>query len=311
VLAIRSPETTGVASGEWCPFGLGGVGPELPLDQRIDDGGSLVFDSAPLEAELQILGAPVAELTLSSDKPRANLIVRLSDVRPDGEVTRVTYGVLNLSHRESHEHPTALEPGKRYKIRLQLCEIGHVFPAGHRLRVSISTAYWPILFPSPDGATLSIATGVSRISLPERPKRPEDASVPGFQEPEGCEQLPARTLREAKITRTFQRDIGTGVAEYAIRRDDGRIRLEHSKTHVETLKSSIFRVRDDDPLSAESIVTVTFKLDRPDWDTEVRSGVTLTGDATHFRLVTDIDVFDQGARIYSKTWDHRIKRDLV
>jgi len=311
VLSIRSPETVGVASGEWCPFGLGGVGPELPTDQRQDDGGSLVFDSAPLAESLEILGAAVAELTLSSDKPRANLIVRLSDIQPDGTVLRVTYGVLNLTHRESHEHPTALEPGKTYKVRLQLNEVGHVFPKGHRLRVAISTAYWPILYPSPDGATLSIATGLSRVTLPVRAPRAEDAKVPDFEEPEGTPMIPVETLRPAEIVRKLTQDISSGITEYAIYRDDGRLRMAHSGTILETVKANIFRVRADDPLSAESVVTCTFKMERPDWNAEIRTGVTLTGDVTHFRLVTNLDVFDAGVRIDSKTWDQRIKRDLV
>ena len=311
VLAIRSPETVGIAGGEWCPFGLGGVGPELPLDQRMDDGGSLVFDSPPLSEKLEILGAPVADLLLSSDKPRANLTVRLSDVAPNGEVTRVTYGVLNLTHRDSHEFPTALEPGKRTKIRLQLNEIAHVFPAGHRLRIAISTAYWPIIFPSPDGATLSVVTGASRVSLPVRAPRAEDASVPAFPEPAGAPMLAAETLRAATIRRTINLDLGTGITEYAIHRDDGAQKLTHSDTVVETVKANIFRVKGEDPLSAESVVTVSYRMKRPGWDVEVRSGVTLTGDATHFRLVTDLDVFEDNARVHARTWDQKIERDLV
>ena len=52
-------------------------------------------------------------------------------------------------------------------------------------------------------------------------------------------------------------------------------------------------------------------MKRPGWDVEVRSGVTLTGDATHFRLVTDLDVFEDNARVHARTWDQKIKRDLV
>ncbi len=311
LVSIRSPETVGVASGEWCPFGLGGVGPELPTDQRQDDGGSLVFDSGVLPEPLEILGAPVAELSISSDKPRANLIARLSDIRPDGTVLRVTYGVLNLTHRESHEHPTALEPGKTYKVRLQLNEVGHVFPKGHRLRVAISTAYWPILYPSPDRATLSIATGESRFTLPVRPPRTEDAKVPNFEEPEGAPMIAVETLRPAKIVRELTTDISTGITEYAIHRDDGRLKMAHSGTILETVKANIFRVRDDDPLAAESVVTCTFKMERPEWNAEIRTGVTLTCDATHFRLVTNLDVFDAGVRIDAKTWEQKIARDLV
>src|SRR5690606_28614585 len=104
-LTVRSPENTGVHGGEWCPYGLGGLAPELPLDQREEDGKSLVFDTGPLTEAMEILGAPVAELEVAADQPGGLIAVRLNDVAPDGASTRVTYGVLNLTHRESHETP--------------------------------------------------------------------------------------------------------------------------------------------------------------------------------------------------------------
>ena len=93
-------------AGRWCPYQLT---PDLPLDQRLEDGGALTFDTDPLPERLEVLGAPVAELALAVDRPVALLAARLSDVAPDGAATRVSYGLLNLTHRESHEHPTALK----------------------------------------------------------------------------------------------------------------------------------------------------------------------------------------------------------
>ena len=110
-LDFRSPQTTGLGAGEWCGFGAPG---EAPLDQRGDDGCSLTFDSEPLRERIEILGAPVAALEVSVDQPVAFIAVRLNDVAPGGASTRVTYGLLNLTHRDNHEHPRPLEPGKRY-----------------------------------------------------------------------------------------------------------------------------------------------------------------------------------------------------
>ena len=100
----------------------------MPLDQRLEDGGALTFDTEPLPERLEILGAPVVELELAVDRPVALVAARLSDVAPDGAATRVSYGLLNLTHRESHEHPTALEPGRRYRVRLQLNDVGAGIP---------------------------------------------------------------------------------------------------------------------------------------------------------------------------------------
>jgi hypothetical protein len=310
-LPLRSPESLGIAGGEWCPFGVGGVGPEMPLDQRIDDGGSLNFDSAPLAEPLSILGAPVAELVLAADRPRAMVVVRLSDVATDGAATRVSYGVLNLTHRDSHEHPTPLEPGRRYPVRVALNDAGHVFPPGHRIRVSISTAYWPIVWPSPDGAVVTVLAGESGFTLPVRKPRPEDAALARFGEAEGAPPLAVEIARPASIERTVQRDIGTGEMVYRIERDDGRVKLEHTGTVLETVKSLVFRIADDRPLSAHSEVRVTFRFERDDWRAAIVSRVRLTGDAEQFRLETDLDVYDGEARIHCRSWDQRIRRDLV
>src|SRR5690606_27094731 len=94
---VASPQTTGLAGGEWCPIWLG---PESPTDQRQDDAGSLCFDSPPLPDRLEIFGAPVVELDLAVDRPQAEIAVRLCEVFADGAAARITYGVLNLAHRD-------------------------------------------------------------------------------------------------------------------------------------------------------------------------------------------------------------------
>ena len=61
----------------------------------------------------------MVEVELASDKPVAMICARLCDIHPDGASERVSYGLLNLTHRESHEHPSALQPGRRYRVRVR------------------------------------------------------------------------------------------------------------------------------------------------------------------------------------------------
>ncbi len=61
-----------------------------------------------------MLGTPVVRLRVAADCPVAQVSLRLNDVLPDGRVTRVSYQVFNLTHRDSHEEPRALEPGRFY-----------------------------------------------------------------------------------------------------------------------------------------------------------------------------------------------------
>ena len=134
--AACSPQTVGTCSGEWVPFGRGR---DQARDQQEDDMRSLVFETTPLDAPIEILGAPMVTLDVASDRPIANLVVRLCDVHPSGESLRVSYGVLNLTHREGHEQPAPLAIGERYRVRIQLNDTGSVFPAGHKVRLAIST----------------------------------------------------------------------------------------------------------------------------------------------------------------------------
>ena len=177
---ICSPLWVGLAAGE---VGRYGEEAEWAPDQREDDGGSLVFTGPPLAKAVEILGAPQVHLEFASDKPQALVCVRLNDVAPDGRSTRVTVGLLNLTHRDSHEHATPLKPGKTYKAVVDLDDIAHAFPKGHRIAVSISTTYWPIAWPSPELATLTISCGKSFLALPVRPPNPADRKLRPFGEP--------------------------------------------------------------------------------------------------------------------------------
>jgi uncharacterized protein len=123
--AVSSPQTVGKCSGNWIPFGRGH---DQAGDQQEDDMRSLVFETPPLDAPIEMLGAAIVALDVESDRPIANVVIRLCDVHPSGESLRVSYGVLNLAHRDGHEKPALLKMGERYRVRIQLNDAGSVFP---------------------------------------------------------------------------------------------------------------------------------------------------------------------------------------
>lgn len=116
-LTIQSPLSVGQFAGKWCSYN---APPDLPYDQREEDGGSLVFDTDPFTERCEILGSPVLELSFASTAPVAMVAVRLSDVAPDGRATRISYGLLNLTHYKGHSEPERLVPGQRYQVAVQL-----------------------------------------------------------------------------------------------------------------------------------------------------------------------------------------------
>ena len=196
-LRIRSPLTLGLFAGKWCSYA---GGPDLAHDQREEDGGALVFDSAPLGEPLEILGAPEIELELSADQPSGMVAVRLSDIAEDDKITRVTYGMLNLTHRNSREHPEHLVPGTRYRIRVPLNGVAHSFPKGHRLRIAVSTSYWPLSWLPPAPVTLMIHLAGSCLELPVRAPRAEDAQLRAFDHPRVRRPRRAGNSRKAGTT---------------------------------------------------------------------------------------------------------------
>ena len=170
---VCSPAWTGSGAGEWMGTG---APHEEPGDQRLDDGFSRCFDSAPLTERLEMLGAPTFEAEIAADRPVAQIGVRLCDVAPDGASRRVSYGVLNLTHRDSHAEPEPLAPGEFYRVKLKLNDCGYVFAPGHRLRLAISTAYWPLIWPAPERATLTLRLPAT-LTLPARVAPAGEAAV--------------------------------------------------------------------------------------------------------------------------------------
>ena len=181
-------------------------GDELPGDQQVDDAGSLTFTSAPLNASLEILGSPTVQLSFCVDKPLAFVVIRLCDVSADGVSRRVSYAVHNLTHLNGDRTPERLVPGRRYDTEIRLHDIAYSFRPGHRMRVSISTTYWPLCWPSPEIVTLTLFAGASSIDLPVRPPRDEDAGLAELRQPAESRVAPtARSLSAAIRSRKRQR----------------------------------------------------------------------------------------------------------
>ena len=265
---ISSPLTIGAAGGEWCAYSLGGIGPELPLDQRQDDSYSLVFDGEPLAAPLEVLGAPMLEIEASSDRPLLQLVARLNDVSPDGEIARVSFGVLNLSHRDGHTHPRALEPGRRCTVRVQLNAAGHRFAKGHRIRVALSTSYWPMVWPSPERGTLSIIPGSSTLELPVRKPATGNERLPSNPRNRRCPPSAACCARGMRIG-ALSTSIGTAFERVEVLRDDGRSVIEDigvetgfaRRCAIESIRA-MPRAHAPKPIMSSSIVTTRHGITR-------------------------------------------------
>jgi predicted acyl esterase len=282
---------------------------ELLSDQRPVDAFSLVYDSAPLTEDLGIMGRPQAMLKASADAPLANWFARLSDVAPDGQVTQITGAGLNGAQRESMSNPKALEPGKTYPLDVEMHLTTWVFPKGHRIRLSVSNALWPMALSTPYKTITSLQLGGShgsKLVLPVVPVhgQPANLSPPqpseertdlkSFGFPWPGEWLVTRDEGRQKTTVTWKGKMG---AKYPWGREND---LENLSYEIEDAHPEVNVIRGD----AETTLTLRDRV-------LVWSGhLSFSSDTQNFFYKYTRELRKDGKLIKTKTWEETIPRDL-
>jgi putative CocE/NonD family hydrolase len=306
-LAHASPLTLGADAGSWLPYGNPA---DLPADQRDEDAWSLCFESETLVDELDLLGRPEARLRLAADRASAFVAVRLCDVRPDGSSALITRGVLNLCHRDGHDSPSALEPGREYDVVVPLKAISYVLPPGHRLRLGLSTSYWPWIWPSPDPVTLTLACDeASVLALPVREVAAEPADDPGFGAPETSRPLPFTLLAERNPRWEIARDAVSGRHTVVMSRALWGSRRLPDGLEYRDRDPVRFAIVEGDPLSARVECERTIEIGRGDWRTRIEVRAQMSADAESFHVTGTLDVFEGETPVIARAHSLRIPRD--
>ncbi|WP_413742005.1 CocE/NonD family hydrolase [Sodalis sp. RH15] len=297
--SICSPAATGIVSGEWCPYGNG---PDMPGDQREDDAGSACFDSPVFTAPLQITGRPVIRLGLSSDSSQGMIAVRLNAVAPDGTSLRITYGLLNLTQRNGHDRREPLTAGERYDVALTLNAAAFILPAGYRLRVAVSTAYWPLAAPLPVRTTLTLHSGT--LELPVRDSGIASTPPPCLGRPPVPPALPSRIIVPPQRGRLrLIRDMNDGDTTLEVVRNLGAIYLEETGLRLDALGRETYKVNALDPCAASSRAVRSAGFHRGEWHARLEVSSLLTADDGGWRLVSSLEAFDGDSRIFHRRWD--------
>lgn len=306
---VDSPQQTGLDAGRFFPFGNEA---DLPPDQRDEDAHSACFDFAVPEdgAPIEILGRPRVSLSLRAGAPTGQVIARLCDIAPDGSSTLVTRGALNLSARYGRDRAVEAQLGEAEDHVFELNGIGHTFPPGHRVRLAVSSAYWPWIWPQPDAAGFTLDPVGSNLTLPVR--RHTDDAVE-WEEPEHSEPLgvvaPA-TLEEPRPERLVVRDVAKGEWRLEVDPRYGGTRvypdgLEFTEDALET-----YTINEDDPLSARTRSDWSIRLHRPEsaWDVTVDSRSEISCDADVFVTSNEVVCKEGGEVVFHRTWEKRIPR---
>lgn len=302
---LRVRGDVGVTAMMWCsghlPFGQ-------PEDQRPDEVHSLVFDWPVGGDPLEILGHPAAEVEVRSSAPVASLSAKLCDVFPDGTSALVSRGFLNLTHRDSHREPSALEPGRAYTVGLELDATSWTFEPGHRIRLDLTGSDWPNLWPVPGPATLSVLARGSRLMLPVAPAPPLEGRRPELPPPRAEE--PARGGADVELPVVWRE-------ERDILGRETRVVIDHGSENVpetgvrtsERYQGSVGSSRDPGRAWAEGHVTFTLEWPEATATSEVRTR--LESDAKAWHLTIQLDVSENGEPRWSRRWDRRFPRNLA
>jgi predicted acyl esterase len=306
---IIGRQICGLEGGAWCGEGETADDPD---DQRAEDGMSMVFDSAALQQPLAILGAPSVTLDLASDRPVAAIVVRLCEVLSDGASLLVTRQLLNLTHRDGHEQPQPLEPGRRYQVSVELDDIGHRFAAGSRVRVAVSPTYWPWMWPSPEAVTLSVFTGAgSSLELPVIPLDAPTESEP-FGPPEAAEPLDVVEHSKEHTSRVLTRDVQAGRSDLAYHWNSGSDTLFPHGMRVIFDNEAIYSIVEGDPLSAEvrCFQGITYRRDESGWKVRIEARGRMSCDRDSYVLEHQLMTWEGDMPVHERTWARSIPRDL-
>ncbi|KIC09340.1 glutaryl 7-ACA acylase [Leisingera sp. ANG-M1] len=308
-LTVTSPAHLGQAGGYFCP-GMR-IDNELAGNQADDDALSVCFDSLPLENPLELLGRARLRLRFSADKPVAQVTARLCDVSPEGLSQRITFRPLNLTHHSSHETLEALVPGQVYEAEIALNECAHRLRAGHKLRLALSTAYWPMIWPAPEAAEVTLHLEGCMLHLPVREAAAEiDPANPGL-----AQEFPVLQAKELRAPAgTSERKVledGTVLLETFD--DFGETRDPHHRLATGSHVAMRYAIHPDDPASARFETQWRFTSRRNGWQVAIDTESTMHCDGQNFHLTRKLRA-TEGAdetEVLAKEWVETLPRGLL
>lgn len=321
---LSSTAMLGHRAGSWLQFGAAAG---QPLDQSGDDARSWTATWQPDEdAPVEILGTPEVELTVRPSSDRGHLAVRLTDVGPTGESRLLTMGLFNVTHHDSHENPRPLAPSEAVTVRVPLLSTAHRFSPGHRIRVSISASYWPILWPTAGRSELTL-DGPVTLTLPVRRRGDDTYTQDEFRAPpahaSGAIETGGSPMRRTLTEDLVDSDvtITTYSESWSTHHTDG--------LHYFSSEEDSYHRREDDATSPTAECRRVIRLRRPGgkaptepgrsgpadlaaepWDVELRTVSRMFGDETTFTVTNEMIALENGRQVRSRSTSAVIPRDL-
>ncbi len=294
--------SSGIAAGYWWGDPTG--------DMRHEDAGSLVYDSQVLTEGIEIIGFPQVRLKVSADATLAHWIVRLEDVHPDGQVSLVAGGLLNGAQRNSRLFPESLIPGEVYDIEFPLHFTTWTFHPGHRIRLAVSNALFPMIWPTPYPMTTQLFLGSEATCL-ELPVIPFVLrQIPDFPPPEAREERPdARSLesRGWPYKHLVTRDLSKNTTTVEL---EAERRWEIQRREYTSIEKITYQTNELDPAQSSFFGEGGHIIRLGDRHLELKLLVSIVSSDKAFHVKVIRQVFEQGKLIRERRWEAALPREF-
>ncbi|WP_371229453.1 CocE/NonD family hydrolase [Roseovarius sp. 2305UL8-3] len=308
VLSVNSPQSLGMMSGDYMPLDADTRKAQMPGEQRGEDAGALCFDLPVRGEPFDIIGTCVAGFEVSTDAGNGLLTVRLCDVSPEGSSTLITYGIMNLAQRDGREVQADVQPGTRYRVSLELNDTAHRIAPGHRLRIAVSNAMFPMAWPVADNHTLTLHLNKCRLLVPQARLLESDATRVMFQQPRVAQAAPVTVLETGRPSRTIEENLSTGKKSLTLREEFGQYHLASADITVSGFTQDRFEISDHDVTTARAEYDFRMGYAREGWNVATEGHMVMTCDAGAFFLRGEVRAIEEGREIYHREWDERIPR---
>jgi putative CocE/NonD family hydrolase len=295
---------TGIVLGYWWGEPTG--------DMREVEGSNLVYQGPVLEEKLQIAGFPRIHLRASVNASLAHWVARLEDVGPDGRVALVTGAVLNGSQRESRLEPKPLVPGEEYDLALDLHFTTWTFRSGHRIRLTVGNAAFPMIWPTPYPMTMQLRVGsdATRLELPVL--RLKKFATPNYLPPESREELEG--IEEISGSASGVLDKQQVVCDLTKRTicvtAEAEDLLRVKDLEIRTLSRTEYQTNELDPADSRFLGVREHQLKKVGRAFRFRTTIDIRSDRENFYIVFLRELMEDGRSALVKEWKEKIPRDL-
>ena len=181
---------------------------------------------------------------------------------------------------------------------------------GHKMRVSISTNYWPMVVPPPETVTANVKLGPDAvITLPVR----TGVDAYAMAEPQDENPLPEYKMNEPELSRRWiERNFQTGESHYRVIDDTGEIEVPEHKMCTRHRRDERWTIAVDDPLRYRALSRHIFWMHRGDWSVRTESESEFRCDAENFYVKATVRAYEDDELIHQRDWEEEaIPRDHV